>query len=144
MLPRDASTVSLVRRVCRDALVVLGVKRTNVYDLEIAVSEACTNVLKHVSGPSDVYKVRMEMSSDVCEITILDTGLGFDYTAYGRGGITYSLEAEGGRGIFLMQALVDRLEFKSVPEQGTIVHLTKALDFEDDSLFDKLSLQTTS
>jgi serine/threonine-protein kinase RsbW len=144
MLPRDASTVALVRRVCRDALAVLGVKRASISDLEVAVSEACTNVLKHVPGPRDVYKVSVEVRSGRCDITITDTGLGFDHTVHGRDDITLSLEAEGGRGIFLMQALVDRLQFTSVPGDGTTVQLTKMLDFEDDSVFDKLTLLTTS
>jgi serine/threonine-protein kinase RsbW len=143
-LPRDASTVPLVRRVCRDALAVLGVTPANISDIEIAVSEACTNVLKHVPGTSDVYEVRVEVGSRLCEITIIDTGRGFDHTIHGADDISLSLDAEGGRGIFLMQALVDRLEFRSVPRDGTIVHLSKALEFEDDSVFDKLALQTTS
>jgi serine/threonine-protein kinase RsbW len=142
LLPREASTVSMVRRLCRDALTLLGVKRGCISDIEIAVSEACTNVLKHVAGTGDAYEVTVEVESGRCEISVVDTGLGFDHTIYGVDG--GSLEAEGGRGIYLMEAMVDRLEFRSVPESGTIVHLEKTLDFHDDSLLEKLGLQPTA
>jgi serine/threonine-protein kinase RsbW len=129
----------MVRRLCRDALDLLGVRRDCVSDIELAVSEACTNVLKHVAGTSDAYEVTVEIESGRCEIKVVDTGLGFDHTVFGTDGL--SLESEGGRGIFLMEAMVDRLEFRSVPESGTIVHLEKTLDFDDDSLLEKLGLQ---
>ena len=56
-LPRDSATVPVVRRICRDALDVLGVEDECTSAIQLAVSEACTNVLKHVEGTSDEYAV---------------------------------------------------------------------------------------
>ncbi len=42
------------------------------------------------------------------------------------------LASEGGRGVGLMRALVDRIEFISKPEAGTVVHLEKTLHLDDD------------
>jgi hypothetical protein len=39
--------------------------------------------------------------------------------------------AEEGRGIHLMRALVDKVEFTSRPQTGTVVHLEKALRWSD-------------
>ena len=40
------------------------------------------------------------------------------------------MAAVGGRGLLLMRALMDRIHFESRPEQGTVVHLVKKLDFD--------------
>jgi serine/threonine-protein kinase RsbW len=42
-------------------------------------------------------------------------------------------DAESGRGVALMHALMDQVRFTSEPEKGTIVHLVKRLEFDDDS-----------
>lgn len=58
----------------------------------------------------------------------------------GRGleGIDLEREMPGdeefrGRGIALMRRLVDRIQFESRPEKGTIVHLQKRLDLAETS-----------
>ena len=41
--------------------------------------------------------------------------------------------AERGRGVSLMRALVDNVRFESRPQAGTIVHLVKTLELEENS-----------
>lgn len=142
-LPRDSATVPVVRRICRDALSVLGVSEDCNGAIQVAVSEACTNVLKHVEGTAQVYEVALSVDESICSISVVDTGAGFDHSPYSTNGDgALSTTAEGGRGIFLMRAMVDQLEFTSEPESGTIVHLVKRLDFEPDSVLQELG--TTS
>ena len=134
-LPRDSATVPVVRRICRDALSVLGVHDDCVSSIEIAVSEACTNVLKHVEGTSDSYEVTIAVDDDQCSIKVIDSGVGFDHAMHQSGnGDGLSMTAEGGRGIFLMSAMVDELKFSSEPEKGTIVNLVKTLDLDPKSV----------
>lgn len=137
-LPRDASTVPIVRRISRDALDLLGVRRTCIEDIELATSEACTNVLQHVEGTADQYEVQIEVNPAACEIKVVDSGGGFDASLHQNDDGEPSMTAEGGRGIFLMQAAVDRLEFISEPEHGTVVHLLKRLELEDDAVLKEL------
>jgi serine/threonine-protein kinase RsbW len=135
-LPRDSATVPVVRGICRDALDVLGVENGCTDAIQLAVSEACTNVLKHVEGTPDEYEVDVSLDEDVCAIKVIDTGMGFDHNDFGseddRDGLNTS--AEGGRGIFLMRAMVDQIKFTSEPKSGTVVHLVKKLEFEPDSV----------
>ncbi|MEA2433080.1 MAG: serine/threonine-protein kinase RsbW [Actinomycetota bacterium] len=138
-LPRDEASVPVVRHICRDALLNLGVQRESVEEIEVATSEACTNVLKHVSGTQDSYEVSVEVNDSQCEIRVIDTGYGFDYSSLEDFGHTHvDPDAEGGRGIFLMRAMVDSIRFTSEPEQGTIVHLIKHLELEEDSVLRRL------
>ena len=130
-LPRDEQTVPVARHIVRNAMDQVGVEETCVYDVELALSEACTNVLLH-SGPGDQYLVRLDLQDRLGMIRVIDVGHGFD-SARLRAGDPLP-EAERGRGLGLMQALVDRVQFSTRPEAGTIVTLEKVLTYADDRL----------
>jgi serine/threonine-protein kinase RsbW len=138
VLPRDALTVPVVRRLVRGAMVELGVRAEDISDVSLAVTEACANVIEHSSAEEDEYRVEISVSEVRCDIRIIDTGRGFDAEELDRATLG-DLEAERGRGIRMMQALVDSAEFISEPESGTVVHLTKHLELEDDSMFRRLT-----
>jgi serine/threonine-protein kinase RsbW len=108
----------------------VGVEETCVYDVELAMSEACTNVLLH-SGPGDQYVVRLDLDDRLGLIRVIDVGHGFDSARLQDEDPV--LEDERGRGLGLMQALVDRVDFTSRPEAGTIVTLEKVLTYDDDA-----------
>ena len=127
-LPRDVATVPLVRHMLRHTLQEYGVTGDCVADVGLALSEACANVVEHTDG-EDVYEVTVAVEDQKCDIRVIDVGTGFDYLALADGDATDHL-AERGRGIALMHALVDRAEFTSVPEKGTVVHLVKSLEFD--------------
>ena len=126
-LPRDELTVPVVRHICRFSLREVGATESSVNDLELALTEACTNVLEH-SGADDEYEVDIEICDNMCVIRVRDAGRGFDFGSVGE---QPEPSAESGRGIGLMNALVDKVAFTSVPEAGMIVHLEKELGFDD-------------
>ena len=137
-LPHDASSISFARNVVGSTMTQLGVDPDCVYDVEVAVTEACTNVLKHAEGARDEYEVEFTIDPRRASIRIKDTGRGFDPPSLAdahddMADLHLDPIEEGGRGIMLMRALVDELEFTSQPEAGTIVHLTKAIVLSDDS-----------
>lgn len=140
-LPRDEESVPVVRHICRDALRELGVARDCVGDVELAVTEACTNVLKHAAGTGDDYEVTVVVAEDDCVIRVIDTGSGFDHESVDHTAQAEST-AENGRGVFLMAALVDGLKFTSKPEEGTVVHLEKKLQLEETSVIRRLQRAT--
>jgi len=123
-LPRDALSVPVIRRVLATSMHTLGVEETCVDDIEIALTEACTNVLDHANS-GDEYEVVAGLNDNVCTISVIDTGRGFDAAHLGHADA--DANAEEGRGIQLMRALVDRVHFRSRPDDGTVVHLEKTL-----------------
>jgi serine/threonine-protein kinase RsbW len=131
-LPRDEQTVPVARHLVRNAMDQVGVDETCVYDVELALSEACTNVLLH-SGPGDQYLVRLDLGDRIGVIRVIDVGHGFD-AARLQAARESIPEAERGRGLELMQALVDRVDLTSRPEAGTIVTLEKVLAYRDEAL----------
>jgi serine/threonine-protein kinase RsbW len=130
-LPRDEGTIAVARHIASNAIEEIGVLEDSVHDIAVALTEACTNVLKH-SGPGDEYEVSLEVDDDQCIIRVIDTGRGFDSARLGLAHADTS--AEQGRGIELMRALVDQVKFISKPEAGTVVHLEKTLKFDEDSV----------
>lgn len=135
-LPRDALSVPVVRRVLNSSMRTLGVKEECLADIEVALTEACTNVLDH-AAQGDEYEVVAGLNDAACVIEVLDRGHGFDAEKLGH--LDAEPTAEEGRGIQLIRALVDRVHFRSRPETGTIVHLEKQLLFEDESPVLKLA-----
>jgi serine/threonine-protein kinase RsbW len=126
-IPRDASTLPLVRHLTKHSLREIGVTRSCIGDVEVAVTEACANVVEHTTD-EDEYSVEVELTDTRVEIRVIDTGHGFDFETLGRSDA--EITAEGGRGIQLMRALVDAIKFTSEPESGTVVHLVKDLEFD--------------
>jgi serine/threonine-protein kinase RsbW len=130
-LPRDEQTVSVARHIVRNAMEQVGVEETCVDDIELALSEACTNVLVH-SGPGDEYVVRLDLEDRLGVIRVVDVGHGVDSSKLQADDALP--EDERGRGLGLMEALVDRFDFTSRPEAGTIVTLEKDLTYRDEAL----------
>jgi len=130
-LPRDELTVPVARHIASNAMEEIGVDEETVQDIAVALTEACTNVLRH-SGPGEEYQVSFEVDEDDCTIRVKDTGRGFDSTSLGMEHADVS--AEQGRGIELMRALVDQVRFTSKPEDGTVVHLEKSVAYGAGSL----------
>jgi serine/threonine-protein kinase RsbW len=128
-LPRDELSVPVARHVVRTAMEQAGVTTGCVDDVELALSEACTNVLLH-AGPGDEYDVSLELPRGHCVLRVIDVGRGFDAVAP-PAPAGAQLEAERGRGLALMEALVDRVQFASRPQAGTIVRLEKRLTYAD-------------
>lgn len=127
-LPRDEQSIPVVRHVCRNALRGMGVEPECGSDIEVALSEACTNALKH-SGAGADYHVQVALDDGHCVITVVDAGAGFD----GRADRS-DVSSERGRGVELMRALVDSVNFHSDPKAGTTVRLEKTLAFGAGSL----------
>jgi serine/threonine-protein kinase RsbW len=108
-----------------------GVESDSIHDVELAISEACANVIQHAVD-SDGYEVTIELAADRCAITVLDRGEGFDAADVT---VQDDSDAESGRGLTLMRALVDNLNFVSEPKVGAVVHMVKQLDYDNSHPF---------
>jgi serine/threonine-protein kinase RsbW len=128
-LPRTRASVPIARHLARAVLGELGVAPECGSDIELALTEACTNVLLHAGDGVDQYEVSIEVDLAVplCRIEVLDAG-GFD-----RAVLSFhaaALLAEGGRGLHLIDALTDEVRFASGPGGGTRVVMLKRLELE--------------
>ena len=122
-LPRDVDSVPAVRRLLRAALAVLHVDRRCGDDLEIALTEACSNVVQHAGGTGQ-YEVRLDVADGLCAIDVLDDGDGFDVPDSAPE--QPRADSERGRGLFLIRALSENVRMHSGPRAGSRIHFEKS------------------
>jgi anti-sigma regulatory factor (Ser/Thr protein kinase) len=123
-LPIDAQSVPLVRGLLRQALQHLGVVAGGIDEILLALTEACANVVQH-AGAREEYQVDVTIDDHVCRISVTDDGDGFDLAAVSAEPQRSPLD--GGRGLLLMRALVDELDFRETEDGRHRVTLEKRL-----------------
>lgn len=123
-LPVDSDSVPFVRGLCRQALEHRGVQQAVIDEIALALTEACADVVQH-AGEHGRYEVAVAIDDRLCRISVVDDGEGFDpaeLSARDEGS-----PRDDGRGLLLMQALVDRLDFRHEPDGRHRVTLEKRL-----------------
>src|ERR1700678_2696665 len=126
---RYAASVRVTRRVLDGCLETLGVTPDTRADIALALSEACANVIQH-AGPGEEYQVESSARGGQCAIEVVNLGSG---TCAGEGGgVALSGElvpvtAEHGRGLKIIDAVVDNMQLTGSKSEGTILHFDKAL-----------------
>jgi serine/threonine-protein kinase RsbW len=134
-LPRDAASVPVTRQVLDGCLQTLGVAPDTRADIALALSEACANVIKH-AGLGEEYDVRASVRNGQCAIEVINTGSGegqpWPDGARESGGVVLTGDlvpatAEHGRGLKIIDAVVDNLQLTGSTTDGTIVRFEKTL-----------------
>ena len=123
-LPVDTGSVPFIRGLCRQALVHLHVEDAVIDEIALALTEACANVVQH-TGEHAEYEVAVAIDDRLCRISVVDSGDGFDPAELAARDERSPLDE--GRGLLLMQALVDRLDFRHESDGRHRVTLEKRL-----------------
>jgi len=137
LLPRDAASVPATRRLLDAALTALGVEDHIRDDIQMMLTEACSNVIRHAEHGAG-YTVRATIQDRRCVIKVIDAGSGFDAERVPRP----DPSAEHGRGLLIMRSLADDVRFRSFLEDGALVSLEKRLSYGEDSLGGLLTADT--
>lgn len=130
-IPPCHEHLAVARRfVAAAAGVVAGLDAARLDDLQVAVSEACTNAINaHAArGLADPIEVRCDVRDAEVEVTVSDRGGGFDPAAaleLPAPEDPARLQFEHGLGLRIMRALADRLEIRR-SDVGMAVHLVVA------------------
>jgi serine/threonine-protein kinase RsbW len=77
VFPHEALSVPVMRHVLGDTLRGLGADEEGVGDLLLAVTEACTNVLKH-GGKGRRYEIVVTVSPKGCQVEVVNPERQFD------------------------------------------------------------------
>ena len=112
---RVAATVENVRQISdfvRDRAKRLRLTDDVLFDIDLAVEEASTNIVRHAYGPGRAgdIQVRVEAADDALRITLTDWGLPFDAdAAHLAVDVPLEVRAEGGMGVLLVHKLMDEV-----------------------------------
>lgn len=125
-VPADPQVVHDLRARFDEFVQPCGLSQDDREGLKVALSEACSNAVCHGSprGNWNRVHVRYRLEEDCLTIEVADEGRGFhpDRIALPE----FEEWKPSGRGLFLMQALMDDVQFERTP-MGTRVRLMKHL-----------------
>jgi serine/threonine-protein kinase RsbW len=100
------------------------------YDIQLAVDEACTNIISHGYAGLDPGSIIMdlEIEPDKIVVTLTDFGRSFEPSSAPVPDVNAPLEERelGGYGLFLIQQSMDDMNYQ-VTEDGNKMILTKYL-----------------
>jgi anti-sigma regulatory factor (Ser/Thr protein kinase) len=110
-LPARPENISLVRHMIGALGAAIRLPEATVDDMRLAVTEACTNVVRHAYSEDDGrIEVVIRPDGDAINVIVSD---------HGRG-IGASPDVSGpGLGLSLIAALADRLEIDHAPQKGS-------------------------
>lgn len=134
----ETVSVPAMRRVLGDTLLGLGVDDDSVYDILLAATEACTNVLVHGGPEVRGYAVVTSVGAVGCQVEVADEGTGLLARAdAGPDARPVQLPVaqlpESGRGLAVMRACVDNVTLDSRPGHGTVVTMRKRIRWHEDA-----------
>jgi serine/threonine-protein kinase RsbW len=101
-------------------------RRATALNVPVALTEALANAIVNGNREDAAKRVRIDACLHDGELVleVHDEGAGFNLDASTRGpGESDFLEREDGRGLFLMRALMDRVEQYAEP-RGNVVRMT--------------------
>ena len=121
-LPADAEQVVIARHVVAALAESLRFSQTLIEDVKLAVTEACTNVVRHAYAPCGDGRLRIAAAAkeDALEVRVIDDGSGIS--------LGPRLDGPGGLGLPLMAALTKDLaiERSGAGGSGTVIRMSFA------------------
>jgi serine/threonine-protein kinase RsbW len=124
--PARAEYIVLGRLALTGLLRTQAIEPEVIADLKLALTEACTNSVRHAyrDGREGVVEIRYELRDDRLYVEVVDDGGGFDPAV---------LEAdlsdldEGGLGIAIIRAVTDELDIGARQDGGSRLRFSKLL-----------------
>ena len=107
-----------------------GINEEMIYDLQLAVDEACTNIISHGYADLDPGSIILDLDVDPDRLTIIltDFGHAFEPNSTPIPDVDAPIEERelGGFGLFFIQQSVDEMDYEAT-EDGNKMILTKYL-----------------
>jgi serine/threonine-protein kinase RsbW len=130
-VPSSTENLALIREFVTSVGRQATLSDEDINNLELAVDEACANVIEHAYG-HDISKeviVRATFNEQSLRISVIDTGHGFDPGAVLQQELDQLVadRKSGGLGIRLIKTLMDDVSYEIVPGQKNELHMTKKI-----------------
>ena len=119
----SSAAVPVARHLFADWMAAQGVAAADHADLLVVASELCSNAVRMSSGSVGAVVLRARAEGDALVIEVEDDGGGFTGPVPAPDDVP-PLEAADGRGLFLVQAMVDTVDVQTGPG-GTVVRCVK-------------------
>ena len=137
-IPCHGSYLGRIRNAVADLARKIGFNEDEIARIEIAVGEACSNILKHAYAPGKVWcrhsrdpQIRLDARNvdDQLVVELNDHGARFDFASYQPADIDRNLRKmdAGGYGISIIRQMMDEVQYSSNDQTGNTVRMVKYL-----------------
>ena len=114
----------------------IGLDDETLYQIQLAVDEACANVVHHAykgMEPGDL-EISCDLDDQTFVIRVRDWGRGFDPNGVAEPNVDAPLEKRtlGGLGLFLIKQFMDEVQYTCDPEQGNELTAIKRLQVAEE------------
>jgi serine/threonine-protein kinase RsbW len=128
--PGDISYLHRIRDFIAGIATEVGIDQQDIDNIELAVDEACTNVIEHGYAPDDPNKeitVRMEINTSKLVLTVIDHAKPFDILQYKPRDIKELKQEgkDGGLGIRLIKRIMDTIDYRTTSDGYNELVMTK-------------------
>ena len=130
-VPSSTENLAMIRDFVGSIGQRAGMSPGDLVKLELAVDEACANVIEHAYGSDDTHEVRVKATLDpeCVQIEIMDTGRGFDPSKIEEVNLKELAKGRktGGLGLHLIRSVMDEVHYQIVPGQKNELLMIKRL-----------------
>ena len=130
-VPSSTENLSMIRDFVGNIGERAGMTPGETAKLELAVDEACANVMEHAYGKDSTREVTVKavLDADSVQIEIVDTGRGFDPASLEQVDVEQLIRnrRSGGLGLHLIRKLMDEVQYQIVPGEKNELRMIKRL-----------------
>ena len=127
----STENLSLIREFVTKVGLQAGMSEIDISKIELAVDEACANVIEHAycNDKSQEVMVRANVDEEKITFQIIDTGIGFDPTQILQEDLEKLIEKRksGGLGMRLIKTLMDEVQYEIIPGQKNELRMIKRI-----------------
>lgn len=130
-VPSSTENLSMIRDFVKSIGTQSGMADMDVARLELAVDEACSNVMEHAYQADSTKEVSICATVDesAVQIVVIDTGKGFDPAAVEQAKLEDLISAKrsGGLGMRLIKSFMDEVHYEMLPGVKNELKMVKRL-----------------
>ena len=129
VFPADFEHLDAIRDFVGEAATQAGFSSQDVYSVQLATDEACSNVIEHAykdTSGGDI-EVTCEVNPGEVKIIIHDHGVQFDMGKVKKPNLSRRLEDReiGGLGVYFIYKLMNDVQFVSTKKEGNTLTMVK-------------------
>ncbi|HVM70232.1 MAG TPA: GAF domain-containing protein [Anaerolineales bacterium] len=129
IFPARFDQLDIIRGFAAQAARDAGMNDSESYAIELAVDEACTNIIEHAYDGENRGDIECtcETEDNCLTIVIRDHGMPFDPATVAVPDLDADIDnrAVGGLGVFLMKQLMDEVHFEPLGDAGNVLTMIK-------------------
>lgn len=125
----DRDEIDAVRELIGEVLGRFGYGKSSTFAIRLALEEALNNAFGHGHRdlpPSEPVTFEYTVSEERVHIAVTDRGRGFDPASIPDPTLEENIELPGGRGLLLMRAFMESVEFNDVGNVVRMVYVARA------------------